>query len=67
MQERKGKVIELRKRKIFNHHLLGAAHKESAREKSHIQEQSLMSIQPGQGNMAPPRLWASMAFIEGGG
>jgi hypothetical protein len=46
-----------------------AAHKESSREKSHIQEQSLMAgsnCQAGQGKMAQPRLWARQGFYRRG-
>jgi hypothetical protein len=46
-----------------------AAHKESSREKSHVQEQSLMAglnRQAGQGKMAEPRLWAKRDFYGRG-
>jgi hypothetical protein len=47
-----------------------AAHKESSREKSHIQEESLMAgpnCQAGWGKMAQPRLWVRCGFYSGGG
>jgi hypothetical protein len=46
-----------------------AAHKESSREKSHVQEQSLMAglnCQAGQGKMAQPRLWVRCGFYRRG-
>jgi hypothetical protein len=45
------------------------AHKESSREKSHVQEQGLMADsnhQAGQGKMVQHRLWPGMACVEGG-
>jgi hypothetical protein len=46
-----------------------ATHKESSREKSHIQEQSLMAglnCQAGQGKMEQPRLWERPGFYRRG-
>jgi uncharacterized membrane protein len=46
-----------------------ATHKESSREKSHVQEQSLMAgpnCQAGQGKMVQHRLWARRGFCRRG-
>jgi hypothetical protein len=46
-----------------------ATHKESSREKSHVQEQSLKAgsnLQAGQGKMVQHRLWARRGFYRRG-
>jgi hypothetical protein len=44
-----------------------AAHEEISREKSHVQEQSLMAAQAsGQGKMAQHTLWARSGFYRRG-